>query len=154
MRKLKTNRGRTTTGSGLAEFGPALGLLLIGFFFPMINFCALFTGYATCMMLNGAQCREAALLTKQQAQDKEGTIRKGIPQYWTRSGLGQFAAIVGSPKTDVTYNGTTPEVVHVKTTCSVLPWLIIPLPVDVPGMNAPTSFSIDGYAPVERKTEV
>lgn len=145
---------RTVKGSALAEFGPALGMLLICFFFPLINILGLFTAYGACQMLNSVQCREAAYLSESKAQDRGGEIRKAIPERWMKQGIGRFAGVDTLPGTEVTHSGTKPNrVVTVVTTMQCRPLVIVPLPIKVPGMNAPVGFQIESWHPVESATD-
>ena len=145
---------RKQRGSALAEFGPALGIFLFGFFFPIIDLCGMFSSYACCMVLNTIQCREASLLSRKEALNPEGLIRHQIPRHWMANGIGRFAAIKTMPKTTVTYSGPdTMSLVTVRTECTVMPWLHMPLPLQVGGMNAPVTFSIQGCSPAESATD-
>lgn len=94
--------GRRAKGSAIAEFGPALGIILIFFFFPMIDFLSVGMSYGFCMVLNYNQVHEASLLPASKAMDPSGAVLKTIPAQWM-SGMGQFVKMSGGPQTTITY---------------------------------------------------
>ena len=150
-----SKRARTETGaSGISEFGPALGVLLLFFFLPMIDMLSLGVSYGLCMVLNGNQVHEASLLPATQVNDAGGTVQKALPDQWL-AGLGKFVKVVGYPKTFITWRtgGSTAlvdKIVCVQTTVNCLPCLPIPLPlVNVPGLNGPMTFSISSERQME-----
>ena len=146
---MKSER-RNQRGSVLAEFGPALGILLIGFFFPMVNLIGLTTSYASCYTLNSAQVNEAALLQESKASGQAAALASK----WSASGIGKFACLKGQPSTSVVHAGSPGmRTVIVRTSFQVNPWLAIPLPFKCPGANAPLSFRIESARPVESKTD-
>ncbi|HEY9792536.1 MAG TPA: hypothetical protein V6D22_19200 [Candidatus Obscuribacterales bacterium] len=141
---------RKSKGSVLAEFGPALGILLICFFFPLLNLLGLFTSYGACYLLNTAQTQEAALLREGAAKDPGGLIIKHIPEHWMNRGIGRFALVDKMPTTSVSHTGIEPHrLITVVTKFDCRPWLVVPLPVKVPGLNAPVSFHIENRQPAE-----
>ena len=148
---------RTGTGaSGMSEFGPALGVLLIFFFLPLVDMLSLGVSYGLCMVLNGSQVHESSLLPAADATAAGGTVQKAIPDQWL-DGMGKFVKVVGYPQTKVTYrNGekgtdqVQDKIVTVETTVNCLPFLPIPLPVvDVPGLNGPMTFQITSERQME-----
>lgn len=149
-------RRQMTGGAQIAEFGPALGLVLICFFFPMINMLSLALDYGLCMVLNINQVHEASLIPMNDATDPSGQVCKIIPDQWL-NGMGKFVKIVGYPQTDVTYRDgetgpdkVTDKVVMVQTTVVCSPFLPVPLPCgNIPGLNGPLTFSINAERPVE-----
>jgi hypothetical protein len=155
----KRNRakfGRKSRGSAIAEFGPALGIILIFFFFPMIDFLSVGMSYGFLMVLNYNQVHEASLLPASAAQDPNGSVKKAIPNQWL-NGMGQFVKMSGSPQTTVAYrNGVegsdtvTDKIVSVTTAVVCNPFLTIPLPcINVPGLNGPMNFSVTSERPME-----
>ncbi len=131
-------------------------MLLIFFFFPLIDLLSVCVSYGLCMVLNYNQLHEASLLPASTAQNPTGVIMKGIPDQWL-GGMGHFVKIQGSPKTVVTYRqgetGTdqiTDQIVIVQTTVVCSPFLPIPIPiVNVPGMNGPMTFGISSERTME-----
>jgi hypothetical protein len=147
---------RKIKGSAIAEFGPALGLILIFFFFPLIDLLAVGLSYGFVMVLNYNQVHEASLLPASQASSPTGTVIQGIPAQWL-NGMGRFVKMQGSPVTAVTYRDgqlgadqVTDKIVTVTTTVICTPFFSIPLPcVNVPGINAPMTFSVLSERPME-----
>ena len=138
----------------MAEFGPALGVLLLFFFLPMVDMLSLGVSYSLCMVLNGNQVHEASLLPAADAQNAAGTVKKTIPDQWL-GGMGKFVKSVGPINTLVTYRtggskSSTDKIVCVQTTVKCLPFLPIPLPlVDVPGLNGPMTFAVSSERQME-----
>ena len=149
-------RKRRAGGSAIAEFGPALGIILICFFFPTIDMLAVGMAYGFVMVLNNNQVHEASLLPASESTNSNGMVKKGIPDAWL-SGMGHFCNLSGYPATDVSYrDGTTgsdkvtDQIVIVKTTAVCNPFLPIPLPfANVPGLNGPMTFAISSERPME-----
>ncbi len=146
-RKYRPRRLRTRRGAGIAEFGPAMLVLLICIFFPLCDLISIGVSYCMVMVLNYNQIQEASLVDHTQAEDASGSVKKGIPDVW-RGGMGHFVNMSGDPVTDVTYrlgqvevgagaNGEQDKIVRVKTTVTCNPFLSIPFFVNVPGINAP-----------------
>jgi|688.fasta_scaffold543253_1 hypothetical protein len=147
--KSVSNR-RTARGSALAEFGPTLGILLLMLFFPLVDILALGADYASCMVLNYCQLREAALCSKQDAQSASGPVINGLPVTWAKEGLGRFVNLADSVDTTVNYESTNTimnstlkdEYVQVTTKVTANPFLTIPLFPGVPGLGAPVTFQL------------
>lgn len=155
-RSTRSQRRKMSGGASIAEFGPALGLVLICFFFPMINMLSLALDYGLCMVLNINQVHEASLIAMSDATDNAGPVCKAIPDQWL-NGMGRFVKIVGYPQTTVTYrdgetgpDNVTDKIVSVQTTVVCTPFLPVPLPcANIPGLNGPVTFSINAERPVE-----
>lgn len=150
-------RRRKTSGSSIAEFGPAIGILLIFIFFPMIDIMSMCVAYVSCMVLNNNQVHEASLIKWSDATNQGGPVIHDIPDQWLNTGLGKFVKVVGAPQTTVSYrkgatgpDGITDKIVSVQTTVTCSPFLNIPVPViNVPGLNGPMTFGIESERPVE-----
>src|SRR5476649_1785180 len=93
---------RRSNGSAIAEFGPALGVILIFFFFLMIDLLSVGMSYGFLMVLNYNQVHEASLLPASQATSPSGIVMKKIQDEWL-AGMGHFVKMQGSPVTAVTY---------------------------------------------------
>jgi hypothetical protein len=143
-------QARSTKGNSMAEFGPALCVILICFFFPMLNMLSLGIAYGDCMVLNKNQVQEAALIDWKDARDPQGPICKGIVDQW-QNGMGNLVKMPSAPVTTVSYrdgetapDNTVDKIVNVQTTVTCSPFLTIPLPVvNVPGINGPMVFTIN-----------
>lgn len=145
---MKTRRNRffygrkARGGTSIAEFGPAMWILFICFFFPLLNMLGMAVSYGLCMVLNFNQVHEAALIERTAAEDPNGPIIKGIPDQW-QGGMGRFVKMAGPPGTELFYRDGTnnDKIVTVKTTLVCNPFLPIPLWIlNVPGLNGPMTF--------------
>jgi hypothetical protein len=164
MRKQHSARGkhmRSERGaSGMSEFGPALMVLLIAIFFPLIDLLSVCVSYGLIVVLNNNQAHEASLLPYTDAGNPSGTVMKGIPDTWL-NGMGHFVKKEGAILTQVGYragqkssesgnNAITDRVVRVTTTVKCTPFLPIPLPVaNVPGLNGPMVFTVSSERQME-----
>ena len=155
-RKSRSNRAcRNCSGSAITEFGPALGILLICFFFPLLNMLVLGVSYCLCMVLNYNQVHEAALLPMSDATSLNGPVCKDITDRWL-NGMGKFVKTEGYPQTVISYrdghttNNVTDRIAMVQTTVKCQPTLSIPLfGASVPGLNAPMAFSVSSESTME-----
>lgn len=142
---------RLKCGSQLAEFPAAIFILLLLFFFPLIDLLSVGASYSMCWVLNNNQTREACLDPWTEAMNPAGPVQKNIPDQWLR-GMGAFVKVEGYPKTNIIY-GTAPsgdKTVKVTTTVTCNPFLTIPLPiVNVPGLNGPVTFTIASQRQME-----
>jgi hypothetical protein len=152
-RTSRTHRG--TSGSAITEFGPALGILLICFFFPLLNMLILGVSYCLCMVLNYNQVHEASLVHMNDAVSLNGPVCKDITDKWL-AGMGKFVRAEGYPQTTVSYRdgqttgNVTDRIAVVQTSVVCQPTLSIPLfGVSVPGLNAPMAFSISSESTME-----
>lgn len=150
-RQMNRNRKqRSRRGSALAELGPALSILMLMFFFPFVDCLALGASYASCMVLNYCQLREAAFCAKADAESQSGPVQGGIPEAWQKEGLGQFVNLAAPVKTKVAYvaagspvnPGMQDQYVQVTTTIITAPFLLVPIFPGVPGLGAPVTFQI------------
>jgi hypothetical protein len=178
---MKYSKKRGHKGSSIAEFGPALILILIVFLFPMIDLIYLGIAYAAGWYCNHLVIREVAC---HNPCDKAamGLAINSATNAWGASGLSTF---IGSPNVTnvVTFIQVTkpvsggsetigntvtfptavplPTVVGntstytgyctVTTTMSIKPFLSLPWIGDVPGINAPISFTFGDRRPQEEK---
>ena len=142
---------RNQYGSQTAEFAVAMGVLLLLFFFPLIDLISIGVSYGLCGVLNSNQAREASLLKASEANDGNGLIRKGLPDQWL-SGMGKFVKIVGYPDTAISYRDgqSGDKIVLVATTVTCSPFLPIPFPIgNIPGLNGPMTFTVASEKPME-----
>lgn len=148
---------RKSYGAQMAEFGPALFVLLILFFFPLLDLVSICFAYGVVKVLNNNQVHEASLVAADQAQDANGLVKKGIPDQWQQSGLGKFVNVDGRIATEVSYRdgvsgggGATAKFVIVKTTVVCNPLVFVPFPiVKVPALNSPVPLDIVSERPME-----
>ncbi|MFA6212513.1 MAG: hypothetical protein WC714_23955 [Candidatus Obscuribacterales bacterium] len=146
---------RSNHGSATAEFGPALGILLICFFFPLLNMLTLAVSYCLCMVLNYNQVHEASLVHMSEAVNISGPVCKGITDNWL-AGMGKFVKTDSYPQTSVSYRdgqttgSVTDRIAEVQTIVVCQPLLNIPIPgLNVPGLNAPMAFSMSSESTME-----
>lgn len=158
MRKAITNKRNTrkAVGSTMMETAPALMILFMFLFFPLVNVFALGVSYASTYTLNDLQLREAATLPQKEAIDPNGLIKKGIVEQWLHSGLGAFVQCNGKPETKMTYfagatdsTETQDQYVEITTKVNANPFLRCPFFFSIPGMSAPMTFEISNRRMVE-----
>lgn len=150
-------RGRGAHGSAIAEMGPALFVLLLLIFFPLLDLVGMTVSYSACVYLNFMQTKEASVVPKAEASSPNGQVQKGVVDAWLHTGFGQFAKIKGNPETEVSYRDgaqdgntkVTDKIVRVVTRVSCEPFLIIPFTPGVPGLSAPMDFTISSEALME-----
>lgn len=148
---------RNNRGNQLAEFGPGLLILFGSTFFPLILLIALGVTYGCGYTLNNLQIREAAVLTKTEAESATGNVKKNIPEYWQSQGIGQFASIVGPPITQVSYKkgqidneGRQDWIVVVNTKIEARPFLMgMPFIPGIPGLTSAAPFTYESEAVIE-----
>lgn len=152
----KPNRRNKHGGTSLAEFAPALIVLLIFIFFPVLDLLTVCFDYAVLMVLNYNQIHEAALIPSEQANDPVGVVKKGVVDQWQK-GMGNFVKLSGSPQTTVSYadgsqrdDKTLDKVVTITTNIDCNPFVPVPVPgLTVPGLNAPMTLSVTTQRPME-----
>ncbi|MBX9569198.1 MAG: hypothetical protein K2X77_09905 [Candidatus Obscuribacterales bacterium] len=149
------NKRRTNKGTVICEAGPALFILIIFMFFPMLDILGLGLASYSGYMLNTWQTREAALLNANEAQAVEGQIMKSLPEYWRTNGLGALANVQPGIQTEVVYEDGVADsvlkadkVVHVTTTIQYAPWFTVPF-FDVPGLGKPFPITFSNRGHVE-----
>lgn len=142
---------RASAGSSIAEFGPALGLLLLSIFFPLLDLVMLGFSYCQCLTLNSLQSQKAAELSQAQATDPRGSVCQALPSAWQQTGMGSFVKLTEAPNTQLSYQDAdkTDKFVVVSTTFTVQPFLNIPIVPGVPGMSAPATFTVSSKRVVE-----
>ena len=167
---------RPSTGSAIAEFGPALFVIFILLVFPLIDLIGLTATYADCLYLNALLLRQAStekvvvmdpsqtppvVSLNQNAADiqKLQTDLTLVVTQWS-NGFGKFASTGANPTFTTSVNlseGTVPqsvsspptEYIHVLLTCQCNPVVSVPLPLSVPGLNAPITFSFNERSMLE-----
>lgn len=150
------NLKRNKKGVSIAEFGPALIVLLIFFFFPLVDLLAIALSFGICTVLNTNQAHEASLDKYQDAADPNGIVMKVIPTTWA-AGMGRFVRSAGAPITTVGYrdgdknsDGQIDKVVRVTTTVNCNPSVPLPIPVaNIPGLNGPYTVTITSEKTME-----
>ncbi|MDR3613444.1 MAG: hypothetical protein P4L53_07750 [Candidatus Obscuribacterales bacterium] len=178
---MKYPKRRGHKGSSIAEFGPALILILIVFLFPMIDLIYLGIAYASGWYCNHLVIREVACHNPCD-NAAMGLAINTATNAWGASGLSNFIGnpnvtnvvtfiqvskpVAGGSETiggTITYpsavplptqTGTTATYTGyctVTTTMSIKPFVSLPWIGDVPGINAPISFTFGDRRPQEEK---
>lgn len=152
----RAKRKRSSFGGTIAETGPALFILLLMLFFPLLDLVAMGASYMSCVTLNDLQLREASLLPKAEAQSDTGAVKKKIPDDWKSKGIGAFVGLEKPVETTVDYvTGTKDKherqdmLVRVTTNVRCRPFLTIPFFPGIPGLGAPMDFRIQTERLVE-----
>lgn len=137
-------KSRNKRGSSIAEFGPALCLLLLCLFFPLLDMVVLGLQYCACAQLVSLQAQKAAQVQKKDATNPAGPVRGTIPDAWSQTGIGKFVRVVNRPETEILYNSADKreQYVTVNTKFEVPPFLLIPICPGIPGLGAPATFTI------------
>jgi hypothetical protein len=161
-----SHHSRKSRGS-IAEFAPALYLLLLVLFFPMLDLLGIVLSYADCQYLHFTLVRQAGLenilsmnsATPPQLQvnyafvtDPNGVFRNLIVSWY--NGIGHYTTrslndITVGANVDLTQGTDKLKYVTITTTIVCNPLLPIPFPYAVPGFNAPETFTFSGTSIIE-----
>jgi len=159
---------RPHRGSAITEFAPALFIFIMVFFFPFLNLIGMAISYADCLYLDTLLLRQAAIenvlvldnSTTPPALKPDLTAStsptgalNNVINNWLKLGLGRFAS-TGSVPVQTCYidlTEGTPKVrfIHVNLAVECRPFLQIPFPLPVPGLNAPVTFRFSGRSVIE-----
>lgn len=135
---------RKRRGSTIAETGPALTILFLFLFFPMLDLISMPIFYASCATLNDVQLREAVNIAKSEAESAGGPVKKHIPEQWASLGMGQFVGLTKPVETQVSYTPGVGDDIYVivTTTINCRPFLTMPFFFPIPGMTTPLDYTI------------
>src|ERR1700692_4488074 len=97
MTRKSNSTKRSKNGTALAEFGPALWILAIGFFFPCLNLISIGVTYGSGFTLNNLQAQQAAY----SKYSEVAANTKAVEEQWKGMGLGRFCNLENEPKTTV-----------------------------------------------------
>lgn len=158
---------RPHNGSAITEFAPAMFVLIMVFFFPLLNLFMLTLSYADVLYLDNLLLRQAALenvlvrtgpgpndfsTDLSCSTDPNGSLNTVITN-WQNSGVGKFVGTATVPKQtafiNVTEGSATAKFIHVELSADVKPFLTLPFPMLVPGINAPVTFTFSGRSLIE-----
>lgn len=134
-------RTRRRSGTMMTETGPALFILFIVIFFPMLDLMGLACSYGMCWYLNYSISNEIARSRKAEGPE---IVSRSVTAL-TQSGFGQFLGIKsGSVNIPApVYNDTAnPPTVVVTTSMAVKPFITVPWFRPVPGLNAPITYTV------------
>jgi len=155
-RHRKANLKRNARGAFLNEFGPALYLLFIGIFFPLLDLISLGFVYGCGFTLNYFQTCQCASVPQSEAQDPTGLVKYGIPQQWQLNGLGRFVPLVSDPVTSINYtdgqletNGVQDKNIVLSTSITSRPLICVPILPGIPGFTAAITMNFTSERPLE-----
>ncbi|MFN8656093.1 MAG: hypothetical protein U0105_07120 [Candidatus Obscuribacterales bacterium] len=144
-------RLRSRRGSAITETGPALFVLLLLIFFPLIDLLGIAANYCFCFLMHNAELREIALRRPIAADASQGIQR--VDNEFTRTAFANFLKLSSS---DVTHVGPTwvthPDnsmTVQLQTRVVCEPFLRIPFFVAIPGLSADMPFTFSTTRPQE-----
>ena len=161
--KLMKHRGSTTT-----ELAPALFIFTMVFFFPFLNLVGMAISYADCLYLDTLLLRQAAI-EKVLVLDSTMTppalkpdltcstsptgSLNNIINHWLHFGLGRFACTATVPVQtcyiDLTEGSNKVRFIHLNLQAECRPFLQIPFPMPIPGLNKPVTIRFSGRATIE-----
>lgn len=146
-------------GTSIAEFPVMLWVVFILVFFPLLDLCMLGLSYGSCWYLHYLLSRNAAIYAEVAWNGPNGSSTptiinmaaqndpylSSIETTWASSGIGQFVHPQSTPTCTVkliTTSGTQlPMYIQTITSVTVTPFLNIPFPATVPGLNSNMTFS-------------
>lgn len=161
----KPMRFRSNSGSQIAEFGPAMFLLLILGFFPFLMILQLAFGYVGCWYLNCQQSDLAAqsLRVRSGTFVNQSSVQTDLDKLaldWPQTPLGKLskvktstATISGPVDSGSSTSGYTTAYVQTTTTVQCSPLISIPFLNTVPGLGAPINYTISAQRIVEDATQ-
>jgi hypothetical protein len=142
VKSMTSNRRARKRGSAMAELGPALFILLIVIFFPLLNLAMFGLTYFCCGTLTDLQADKAKVLPRSIAMSDLGPVKNTVPDAWQKTGLGAFAKLSAPLETAISYpvlaNGMH---VRVSTRFTASPFMPIPFIPGVPALSAPVTFT-------------
>ncbi|MBX9685657.1 MAG: hypothetical protein K2X27_03080 [Candidatus Obscuribacterales bacterium] len=134
-------RYRKQSGSTIAETGPALLVIFLLIFFPLIDIIGLSWTYGMCWYLNYKISNEIARGKK---ADAPAIISEQV-NLVASSSIASFLGIVpsGIKVASPVFNDTAqPPTVQVTSSIEAKPFITVPWFQAVPGLNAPVTFTI------------
>lgn len=148
MRKIRRKRG-----AAIAETGPALFLLIIIIFFPMLDLLEMAAGYVFSSIYHDYMVRELAIRVPE--SNGNAAAKEKINAEFRSSGFFSFLKMQNNDmKVDrVRYlpDMANPTQIELSTTVTVRPFINIPFFAQVPGMGAPVDFKLTSVRPQEEK---
>ncbi len=154
---------RNYRGAAIAEFAPALAILIIVVFLPLLDLMPILIGYVGCNYLNSQQADLAAqsLRARGTSFTNQAEVQPRIDAIatdWRSTALGKLAKLNSStttiegPLNSSLHSGYLTCYVRVTTAVQCAPFLLLPFMGPVPGIGAPVNFSIASERVVEDAT--
>lgn len=156
---LRQRRNRSNLGQTTSEFVPVFMFFMLVIFFPMLDMIAMAALYGCGMILNAEQAREASMVANRgttggaettavtdATAERLARVRR-VQTEWAKNGFGHFFKIktpITDPLISITTDGAganADQYVHVTTTIAGDPFLNIPFPLTVQGLNSPMTFT-------------
>ena len=161
-------KGRSQSGSAIAEFGPAMFIIIMVFFFPFLDMIGMAVEYGDCLYLNSLLLRQASLenvlvmdtsvspatlTTDLSCSTNPSGSLNTIINAWMAGGLGKFASSGTMPVQSITVDLTegTPRCKYVHLTLDVecKPFVPVPFFLKIPGLNMPVTFEFHSRSVIE-----
>ena len=151
---------RRSRGSAITETGPALFLLFVVIFFPMLDLLEMAVGYIMSGIYHDYMIREIAMsappgVTPDPAIQTQAAAITKVNTQFKESSFYKFLKMEPSDLqvSNIQYfpNESNPNIVQCTTTCTVKPFISIPWWGSVPGLNAAFPFIISSQRPQEEK---
>lgn len=160
---LRSKLVRNHRGAAIAEFAPALAILLIVVFLPLLDLMPILVGYVGCSYLNSQQADLAAqsLRARGTSFTNQGEVQPRLDTLatdWRSSALGKLSKLNSStttiegPLNSSLHSGYLTCYVRVTTAVECAPFLLLPFMGSVPGLGAPVNISIASERVVEDAT--
>lgn len=159
----RATRRRVGRGAVIAEFAPALILLIIVVFLPLLDLMPILAGYVGCWYLNSQQSDIAAQALRARGstftnQPEVQTQLDSLAKNWQSTALGNLAKLqdatttITGPVNSTVSGGYATSYVHVTTAVKCAPFLLLSFMGPVPGLGAPVNVAITSQRVVEDAT--
>jgi hypothetical protein len=151
---------RRRRGSAISEFGPALFLLLVIVFFPMLDLLGMAAAYVMSGIYHSYMIRELSLSAPPSAApdpaiQTQAAAKTKITSDFQNTSFFRFLGMKPGDLvcSNVTYipNATNPLLVQCTTSATMTPFISIPWWGAIPGLNAPFTFTMTSQRPQEEK---
>ncbi|MBY0356683.1 MAG: hypothetical protein K2W82_01670 [Candidatus Obscuribacterales bacterium] len=149
---------RPATGNAIIETGPALFVLLVLIFFPLLDIMGIAVGYQMASTYHDRMIREIAVRTPDATGYNaavarvNGEIINGPFYNFLRMQPADLQVVL--PPTYIPDPTKSPghfQAVRVRTTVTIRPFIIIPFIGNVPGLSAPVPFTMTTERPQEEQ---
>lgn len=133
---------RRPSGSALTETGPALFILFIAIFFPLIDLLAMGVAFAIVWYLNHLEVRELAVRNPTETTQ----VLTDVDRLFTSTGFGTYIGLtmgrISHPLPGQAVYAGTPRTVTCRTVCTVDPFVTVPFFAAIPGLNTACTFQV------------
>lgn len=164
MHRTYLTRKRRHYGGVLAEFGPVFMIFMLVLAFPIMDLLAIGLTWGCGFVLHFYSIREASMVENIVATNAIDTATMNtrvtrIEQDWQSHGLGIFSKVLSLthvitpvPRNPSANPPQPDDYVTLQQTLQVNPFLMIPFPISVSGINAPMTFVYCTQRMVENPT--